>query len=168
MRGQPQGASAGSSGLGAAAAAAAACSPAWRRRRITALAAAAPWWCRLQDLISRFGGYLSFTITTPPSQVCSLTLQSSLAWLAAGKPGLAAGAAAQAPQLLLTCPAASPGPPRPLQEAAAAAVVRELSPSARLVYSLGGTQKYGARRCWWHRQQQQLCLPCQQGGDLAR
>ncbi|KAL4428467.1 hypothetical protein ABPG75_002556 [Micractinium tetrahymenae] len=48
-----------------------------------------------QDLISRFGGYLSFYITTPPGQ-----------------------------------------------EAAAAAVVRSLSPSARLVSSLGGCQKF--------------------------
>ena len=31
---------------------------------------------------------------------------------------------------------------RALQEAAAAAVVRELAPSARLVYALGGTQKF--------------------------
>ncbi|EFN55401.1 hypothetical protein CHLNCDRAFT_23609, partial [Chlorella variabilis] len=48
-----------------------------------------------KDLVSRFGGYLSFTITTPVGQ-----------------------------------------------EAAAAAVVRGLSPSARLVYALGGTQKF--------------------------
>ena len=31
---------------------------------------------------------------------------------------------------------------RALQEAAAAAVVRELAPSVRLVYALGGTQKF--------------------------
>ncbi|KAL4858934.1 ABC transporter A family member 5 [Chlorella vulgaris] len=48
-----------------------------------------------QDLISRFGGYLSFSITTPVGQ-----------------------------------------------EAAAAAVVRGMSPSARLVYALGGAQKF--------------------------
>uniref|UniRef100_A0A1D1ZSY0 ABC transporter domain-containing protein n=1 Tax=Auxenochlorella protothecoides TaxID=3075 RepID=A0A1D1ZSY0_AUXPR len=48
-----------------------------------------------KDLTARFGGYLSFTITTPPHQ-----------------------------------------------EAAAAAVVRSISPSARPVYALGGTQKF--------------------------
>jgi ABC-type multidrug transport system ATPase subunit len=47
-----------------------------------------------KDLTARYGGYLSFTITTPPHQ-----------------------------------------------EAAALKVVRSMSPSARLVYSLGGTQK---------------------------
>jgi ABC-type multidrug transport system ATPase subunit len=48
-----------------------------------------------KDLTARFGGYLSFTITTPPHQ-----------------------------------------------EAAAAKVVKSMSPNARLVYALGGTQKY--------------------------
>lgn len=48
-----------------------------------------------KDLTARFGGYLSFTITTPPHQ-----------------------------------------------EAAAAKVVKSISPNARLVYALGGTQKY--------------------------
>ncbi|PRW44292.1 ABC transporter A family member 7-like isoform A [Chlorella sorokiniana] len=48
-----------------------------------------------KDLVARFGGYLSFTITTSAGQ-----------------------------------------------EAAAAAIVRSLSPAARLVYALGGTQKY--------------------------
>jgi hypothetical protein len=49
----------------------------------------------VQDLTARFGGYLSFTITTPQHQ-----------------------------------------------EAAALAVVRSMSGSARLVYALGGTQKF--------------------------
>ncbi len=48
-----------------------------------------------KDLTARFGGYLSFTVTTPPHQ-----------------------------------------------EAAAAKVVKSMSPNARLVYALGGTQKY--------------------------
>ena len=48
-----------------------------------------------KELTSRYGGYLSFTITTPPHQ-----------------------------------------------EAAALGVVRSMSPSARLVYSLGGTQRF--------------------------
>ena len=48
-----------------------------------------------KDLTARFGGYLSFTITTPPTQ-----------------------------------------------EAAAARIIKTMSPSAKLVYALGGTQKY--------------------------
>lgn len=50
---------------------------------------------RPQDLTARFGGYLSFTITTPPQQ-----------------------------------------------EAAALRVVHSMAPGARLVYALGGTQKF--------------------------
>jgi hypothetical protein len=100
-----------------------------------------------RDLVSRFGGYLSFTITTPPAQAryCPDVQIFCVCGRCSCRRGQGQLAAAASPPCSNRCPHRSPAralAPSTLQEAAAAAVVRELAPSARLVYALGGTQKF--------------------------